>query len=114
MKLSRAVSFSLSLRPVAGAPVKRLLGTSRGQRWHRRVKDVLVLAQPGRALLTSGPGTARMAVFLSQRPVVLCYFDFPFMQMYVFTIVKGGGMSDLSVPNRTVFLPLKSSDITGR
>lgn len=48
MKLSRAVSFSLSLRPVAGAPVKRLLGTSRGQRWHRRVKDVLVLAQPGR------------------------------------------------------------------
>lgn len=42
------------------------------------------------ALLTSGPGTARMAVFLSQRPVVLCYFDFPFIQMYVFTIVKGG------------------------
>ena len=39
------------------------------------------------------------------------YFDFPCMQMYVFTIVSGG-MSDLGVQNRTVFLPLKSSNIT--
>lgn len=41
------------------------------------------------------------------------YFDLPCMQMYAFTIVKWeGGMSDLGVQNRTVFLSLKSSNIT--
>lgn len=73
MKLC-AASFSVSLHPVAGDPVKWPLGKMRGQGWHKRVKEMLVLALSlgrGSADLTARhglPHSARVAAFLSVRP----------------------------------------------
>lgn len=50
MKLSCAVTFSISVHSVAGHPVKWPLGKIGGQRWHKRVKEMLVLTQPGQGL----------------------------------------------------------------
>lgn len=69
MKLC-AASFSVSLHPIAGDPVKWPLGKMRGQGWPKRVKEMLVLALGlGRvsADLTAGhglPDSTRMAAFL--------------------------------------------------
>ena len=122
MKLLCAASFSVSVHPFAGDPIKWPLGKMRGQWWHKRVKEMLVLALGlgrGSADLRAGrgvPHSARMAAFLSSRPVV--YFDFPCMQVYGFTIVSGpggeggGGVCLTLVFETTVFLSLKSSNIT--
>lgn len=55
MMLSHAVPFSVLVLPVAGDPVQWPLGKIREQRWHRRVKEMLVLALGlGGSLLSSG------------------------------------------------------------
>lgn len=69
MELSCAVPFSVSLLPVAGGPVKWPLAKIREQRWHRRVKEILVLALSlGSLCWPQGwpgvPHTARTATFL--------------------------------------------------
>lgn len=82
----------------------------RGQRWHRRVKEMLCWpsARTG-SLLTArlGAGAPHSQDGGFHVPETCCavYFDFLCMQMCVFTIVKGA-VSDLGVQNRTVFLPL--------
>lgn len=71
MKLLCAGSFSVSVHPVAGDPVKWPLGKMRGQQWHKKAKEMLVLALSlgrGAADLRAGrgvPHSARMVAFPS-------------------------------------------------
>lgn len=72
------------------------LGKIGEQRWHRRVKEMLVLAlSPGRVSADpragcGAPHTAGRGAFLSSDMLCTVYFDFPCTQMYLFTIVTGG------------------------
>lgn len=94
MKLLCAASFSVSVHPVADDPVKWPLGKIRGQRWHERVEEMLVLALSlGRVSADLGrgvPHSARVAAPVPQTCRAV-YFDVPCMQMYAFTIVSGRG-----------------------
>lgn len=118
MKLLCAVSFSVSVHPDAGDPVKWPLGKIRRQRWHERVEEMLVLALSlGRvsADLRAGRGCPTQPVrqLSCPRDLLCCVFRSPmYANVCVYHCKWEGGMSDLGVQNRTVFLSLKSSNIT--